>query len=139
MLGRRVMVQLNAIHQIAMRVTDIDRAVGFYRDALGATFVAKFDPPGLAFFDFGGLRLMLSKPESPESDHPGSPLYFRVDEIQAAYGDLQARGVEFVAEPHFIHRDADGTFGTAGAETWMAFFRDPDGNLLALSSEVVPT
>lgn len=132
------MVQLDAIHQIAMRVTDVERAVEFYRDGLGARLIATFDPPGLAFFSFGTVRLMLSKPEGPESDHPGSPLYFKVEDIHAAYEELKSRGVEFVGEPHFIHRDADGTFGTPGAETWMAFFRDPDDNLLAIVSEVVP-
>ena len=133
------MVQLNAIHQIATRVTDIERAAAFYQDALGAKLIAKFDPPGLAFFEFGTVRLMLSRPEGPESDHPGSPLYFKVEDIQAAYTELQSRGVEFVGEPHFVHRDTEGTFGAPGAETWMAFFRDPDDNLLAITSEIVPT
>ena len=132
------MVQLDAIHQIAMRITDLERAVAFYRDALGAKLVASFDPPGLAFFQFGGVRLMLSRPEGPDNDHPGSPLYFRVEDIQGAYNDLKTRGVEFVDEPHLVHRDAEGTFGTAGTETWMAFFRDPDDNLLAIVSEAVP-
>ena len=132
------MVQLTTIHQIAMRIADVERAVAFYRDALGAKLIATFDPPGLAFFDFGGVRLMLSKPEGPESDHPGSPLYFTVEDIHAAYEELKSRGVEFVGEPHFVHRDAEGTFGTPGAETWMAFFKDPDDNLLAITSEVVP-
>jgi len=134
----RTVVQLDAIHQIAMRVTDVQRAVAFYRDALGARLIATFDPPGLAFFEFGPVRLMLSNPEGPDSDHPGSPLYFRVDDIQIAYEELRARGVKFVGEPHFVHRDADGTFGKAGVETWMAFFRDPDDNLLAIVSEAVP-
>ena len=132
------MVQLSTIHQIAMRVNDVERAVAFYRDALGAKLIATFDPPGLAFFDFGTVRLMLSRPEGPDSDHPGSPLYFKVEDINAAYNELKSRGVEFVGEPHFIHRDAEGTFGTRGAETWMAFFRDPDENVLAITSEVVP-
>ena len=132
------MVELNSIHQIAMRVTDVERAVAFYRGALGAKLIATFDPPGLAFFDFGTVRLMLSRPEGPESDHPGSPLYFTVEDIHAAYEELKSRGVEFIGEPHFVHRDAEGTFGTPGAETWMAFFRDPDDNLLAITSEVVP-
>lgn len=133
------MVQLTTVSQVGMRVHDVGRAVAFYRDALGARLIATFDPPGLAFFDFGGLRLMLSRPESPENDHPGSPLYFRVEDIRAAYEDLRSRGVDFVGEPHLIHRDAEGTFGTPGAETWMAFFRDPDNNLLAITSDVVPT
>jgi catechol 2,3-dioxygenase-like lactoylglutathione lyase family enzyme len=132
-------VQLNTIHQIGSRVADVERGVAFYRDVLGAQLVASFDPPGLAFFAFGQTRLMLSKAESPEFDHPASPLYFRVEDIHVAYGELKSRGVEFLGEPHFVHRDAEGTFGTPGAETWMAFFRDPDENLLAIASEVAPT
>jgi methylmalonyl-CoA/ethylmalonyl-CoA epimerase len=77
----------------------------------------------------GDVRLMLATPESPEVDHPSSTLYFRVADLDAAYRDLTGRGVEFVDEPHLIARLPDH-------ELWMAFFRDPDGNLMALMSEV---
>jgi methylmalonyl-CoA/ethylmalonyl-CoA epimerase len=109
-----------------MRADNIDESVEFYRDKLGANFIAKFDPPGLALFDLDGVRLML------ERSAPASTVYFRVEDIDAAYRGLNAAGVTFIDAPHLIHRDADGTFGAAGVEEWMAFFKDPSGNLLAV-------
>jgi len=61
------------IGQIAITVKDVERAVHFYRDALGMRFL--FQAGGLAFFDCGGVRLMLSVPEKPEYNHPASILY----------------------------------------------------------------
>ena len=117
---------LSRIHQISMRVHDVDRAVRFYRDALGVPFLFAA-PPRLAFFDCGGVRLMLSTPE-PGFDHPGSVLYFAVDDIARACADLKARGVTFTGEPHRIATLAD-------REVWLAEFADTEGNSLALMSE----
>ena len=66
-------------------------------------------------------------------NHAGSPLYFRVDDLAAAVAALRGRGVEMEQGPERIHRDDAGDFGELGAEEWMAFFRDPDGNVLALA------
>ena len=119
---------LKGIRQVAQRARDLDRAVEFYRDTLGASFIARFDPPGLAFFQFEGVRLLL------EASAPSATLYFAVDDIEASSDELRRRGVAFEQEPQLVHRDDEGTFGTAGEEEWMAFFRDPDGNLLAITS-----
>ena len=118
--------RLRGLHQVGQRATDLDRAVSFYQDVLGLTFIAKFDPPGLAFFDLGNVRLLL------ENGAHSSVLYLDVEDIDAAYATLQARGVEFVGAPHLVFRDDNGQFGAAGEEEWMAFFQDPDGNTLAL-------
>ena len=120
---------LSRIGQIAINVHDIQKAVAFYRDTLGMKFL--FDAGNLAFFDCGGIRLMLDVAEKPEFDHPGSIIYYRVDDIGKAVGTLESRGVHFETKPHLVARMP--TF-----ELWMAFFRDPDGNLLALMSEVRP-
>ena len=117
---------LSRIHQISMRVHDVDRAVRFYRDALGVPFLFAA-PPRLAFFDCGGVRLMLSTPE-PGFDHPGSVVYFAVDDIGEAHASLTARGVTFSGEPHKIATLAD-------REVWLADFQDTEGNTLALMSE----
>jgi len=114
------------MYQVSQRATDLDRAIAFYQDVLGLTFIAQFDPPGLAFFDLGNTRLLLEAPA------PSSVLYLAVDDINAAYDTLRARGVEFLGAPHLIHRDDSGQFGPAGEEEWMAFFTDPEGNTLAL-------
>jgi len=123
-------MKLERIHQIAVFARDLDEAISFYRDTLGATYLTKFDPPGLVFFDFGGTRVLLEK------TGPKASVYFRVDDIHAAYQELSEKGVKFIAEPHMIFRDDSGMFGTAGEEEWMAFFSDPSDNILALASRV---
>lgn len=121
-----VSVALSRIHQISMRTHDVERAVRFYRDALGLPFLFAA-PPRLAFFDCSGVRLMLSIPE-PGFDHPGSVLYFAVEDIHEAHDDLKSRGVNFRSEPHKIATLAD-------REVWLADFEDTEGNTLALMSE----
>lgn len=119
-------MRIERVHQIALAADDVEAAIRFYRDKLGMSFVASFEPPGLAFFDLDGVRLMLTK------NAPKTTLYFRVGDIRGAYTELSSAGVAFVDEPHLVHADAEGTFGTAGEEKWMAFFNDPSGNLLAI-------
>lgn len=114
------------LHQVAQHVDNLGRSVAFYRDTLGLPLIATFDPPGLAFFDLGGTRLLL------EAGAPSALLYLRVDDIDRRFAELRAAGVTFEGEPHLIHRDDDGRFGPAGSEEWMAFFRDSEQNLLGL-------
>ena len=116
------------IGQIAVVVQDLDRAVAFYRDTLGMRFLFQA-PPKLAFFDCGGVRLMLDVPEEEEFKHASSILYYKVDDIQATWATLRDRGVQFRDEPHMVARMPDH-------ELWMTFFRDTEGNTLALMSEV---
>src|SRR4029450_6454304 len=97
---------LSAIGQIAMNATDIPRAVTFYRDVLGMRLMFEA-PPKMAFFDCAGVRLMLSLPEEKAFDHPGSVLYFRVDDIEQAYAQFTERGVNFLDKPHLIARMPD--------------------------------
>ena len=118
---------LSKIGQIAVNVKNLERAVEFYRDKLKMKHLFTF--PGLAFFDCGGVRLMLGLPEKPEFDHPGSVLYFKVEDIQQAHKTLADRGVPFVDEPHIIARMPDH-------DLWMTFFRDSESNLFGLMSEV---
>jgi methylmalonyl-CoA/ethylmalonyl-CoA epimerase len=115
------------IAQLSMRARDLDRAVRFYRDTLGLRFLFSA-PPQLAFFDCDGVRLMLGVPEDKEFDHPGSVLYFRVEDIGVAYRTLQERGVTFRQAPERIARLSD-------REVWVAAFQDTEGNTLALMAE----
>ena len=118
------------IGQVAITARDVPRAVRFYRDVLGLRFL--FQPAEtLAFFDCGGTRLMLSAPEKPEYDHPASILYYEVADIAAAHEALSSRGAVFEGEPHLVARLPDH-------DLWIAFFRDSEGNPLALMSEVRP-
>jgi methylmalonyl-CoA/ethylmalonyl-CoA epimerase len=118
---------LDRIGQVAVPVTDVERAVRFYRDTLGMRFLFQA-PPGLAFFDLSGVRLMLDGPAKAQAGK-GSVLYYQVADLQAAYATLSERGVRFETEPHLVAKMPDH-------ELWMAFLRDPDQNLLALMSEV---
>jgi len=118
---------LSQIRQIAITIQDLDRAVKFYRDTLGMRFLFQA-PPSLAFFDCGGIRLMLSPPDKP-GEHYSSILYYKVDNIQEAHRALLSRGVEFGSAPHMIAKLPDH-------DLWLADFRDSEGNLLALMSEV---
>ena len=120
-------LSLSRIGQIAIVVKDVERATAFYRDVLGMKFL--FAYPGLAFFDCDGTRLMLSRAEKKEFDHPSSILYFRVADIESTYHTLRDRNVEFEDEPHVVARMPDH-------DLWMCFFRDPDDNIFALMAEL---
>ena len=119
---------LSQIGQIALTVSDVDRSVRFYNEALGIRLLFR-SGPNLAFFDCAGVRLMLSAPEGSFRPGGGSVIYFRVNDIRAAFDALRARGVAFTDEPHLIAKMPDH-------ELWMTFFNDPDGNTLALMSEL---
>jgi methylmalonyl-CoA/ethylmalonyl-CoA epimerase len=118
---------LSTIGQIAMTSHDIARTVQFYRDKLGIRLLFEA-PPSMAFFDCGGVRLMLGPPEGAK-DAVSSIVYFKVDDIQAAAATLKARGVEFERDPHLVAKMPDH-------DLWLAFFRDPDRNALALMCEI---
>ncbi len=118
---------LQQIGQIALTVDDVDRAVTFYRDSLGIPFL--FQVPKMAFFDCGGVRLMLSLAEKTGFDRSGSVLYYKVPNIQKAFNTLSARGVQFIDKPHLVAPMPDH-------DLWMTFFHDTSKNTLALMSEV---
>jgi methylmalonyl-CoA/ethylmalonyl-CoA epimerase len=121
-------IGISRIGQVAINAHDVERAAAFYQDALGLKLLFKAGP-GLAFFDCGGVRLMLSRPEKPEFDHPSSILYFTVPDIQAAFAKMKESAVKFEDEPHLLARMPDH-------DLWMTFFRDSEGNLMGLMSEV---
>jgi predicted enzyme related to lactoylglutathione lyase len=118
---------ITGVGQISINAHDVDRATAFYRDVLGLPHL--FRAGQLSFFDCGGVRLMLDKPEKPEFDHPSSILYFQVGDIRAAHKRIKDAGAKFEDEPHVIAQ-------MPKYDLWMTFFRDSEGNLLALMSEV---
>jgi methylmalonyl-CoA/ethylmalonyl-CoA epimerase len=119
--------EVQKIGQIAINVHDTNRAVGFYRDVLGLKLL--FTAGQLAFFDCGGIRLMLSPPSSKEYDHPSSILYFKVDDIQKAYAWLVSQNVKTEGEPNLVAKMPDH-------DLWLAGFRDSEGNVMEYMSEV---
>ena len=108
------------IGQIHISVSDIDRAIGFYRDVLGLKFLFRVEGQPMAFFDCGGVRLYLGVPSDPKYK-ANSFLYYRVGDIDAACKRLTSAGVKFLSAPNLVHKTAQG-------ELWMAGFQDPDGN-----------
>ncbi len=122
--------RLGPLGQVSRQTADIERATAWYRDVLGLPHLYTFGK--LAFFDCGGTRLFLSPPEDGGEVGPQSILYFRVDDIAAAHRELEARGVHFIEAPQMIFRHE------SGMEEWLAAFYDPDGNPLALMSQVPP-
>jgi methylmalonyl-CoA/ethylmalonyl-CoA epimerase len=119
---------VNGLRQVAQRVEDLDRAVAFYRDVVGLELIARFDPPGIAFFDLGGVRMLL------ESGAPSSLLYLSVDDVRVETERLRSAGVHIESEPHIIHVDETGQFGPPGDVEEMSFFRDSERNLVALAA-----
>jgi predicted enzyme related to lactoylglutathione lyase len=119
---------LNQVGQIAVNAHDIERATSFYRETLGMKYLFGI-PDSASFFDCDGIMLMLMLPSKPEFDHPGSIIYFNVNDIQQATETLIGRGVQFEEKPNFVAN-------MGSYDLWMAFFRDSENNLLALRSQV---
>ena len=121
-------LEITGIGQIAINCHDLKRATEFYRDTLGMRLLYEF--PGLAFFDCGGVRLMLAEPEKKEFDHPASIIYYRVSDIQQSARTLIDKGIVLEHEPHIIAKMPDH-------DLWMFFVRDSEENLIGFMSEVV--
>jgi len=116
------------VAQLLIPVEDFNKGVAFYRDVLGIPFLFAA-PPQMAFFNCSGVRLLLGVMPSGQKAQRGSAVYFQVPDSRAVFGELKEKGVAFVAQPHVVNR-------TAKTELWLAEFTDPDGNQLALMSEV---
>ncbi|HEU0165149.1 MAG TPA: VOC family protein [Thermomicrobiales bacterium] len=121
--------------QVAQRATDLDRAVAFYTRLLGAPPVARFDPPGLAFFMLGPVRLLVDR-AAVDRTAPGSLIYLKVDDVRTRIGELRTDGVTIEGEPHIIFSHADDTLGPTGTDEWHGFIRDSEGNLVGLVSHL---
>jgi methylmalonyl-CoA/ethylmalonyl-CoA epimerase len=117
---------LNRIGQIALAVSDVDRAEDFFQNKLGLRRLYRFGD--LTFFDCAGVRLLLEKAGNPDAANHGSPIYFSCADIALTVRELQQRGVVFDGPPHLIAAMDDH-------DLWMAFFQDPDGHTLALMHE----
>jgi methylmalonyl-CoA/ethylmalonyl-CoA epimerase len=127
MMTAQETLEITGIGQIAVNVQDLARATAFYRDTLGMRLLYEF--PGLAFFDCGGVRLMLARAEKPEFDHPASTIYYRVADIQQSWRMLTEAGATLEHEPHIIAKTPDH-------DLWMCFIRDSENNILGLMAEV---
>jgi catechol 2,3-dioxygenase-like lactoylglutathione lyase family enzyme len=111
--------------QVALHASDLDRASDFYTVLLNTDPVARFDPPGLLFFDLDGVRLLL------DAEAPASLLYLHVHNVHETLERLDGIA-DVVSRPHVIFRHEDDTLGPAGHEEWQAFIRDSEGNMVGL-------
>ncbi|HEX8354313.1 MAG TPA: VOC family protein [Pyrinomonadaceae bacterium] len=118
---------LSQVGQIAISVGDLERATGFYRDKLGMKYL--FTANGMAFFDNGGIRLMLSRLEGTPGARANSVVYYRVGDIREGYKTLSERGVQFEEPPELAAK-------TEKFDLWLACFKDSENNTLCLMSEV---
>jgi methylmalonyl-CoA/ethylmalonyl-CoA epimerase len=116
------------VGQLLIPVSDFEKGVAFYRDVLGLPFLFSA-PPQMAFFDCGGVRLLVGATPAGQVAQKGSAIYFQVADIQAIFSHLKQQGVRFAADPHVVNR-------TPTSELWLSEFTDPDGNQLALMSDV---
>ncbi len=119
---------IEGIGQIAIAIADRKRSVDFYQNIPGLQLLFEA-PPGLAFFDCGDVRLMLTTLQGDESDHNTSVIYYKVSNIDAVTKDLKSKGVIFIHEPQSIVKMEDH-------DLWMAFIRDPDENLIGIMAEI---
>jgi methylmalonyl-CoA/ethylmalonyl-CoA epimerase len=115
------------LHQVALFAHDLDRATAFYRDVIGLTFLFQA-PPGMAFFDCGGVRLLIGTAAASGPNPPRTMLYYRVADIHAAADRLKAHGVSSPCEPMMIAK-------VEGREVWLLEFEDSEGNAAALMQE----
>jgi methylmalonyl-CoA/ethylmalonyl-CoA epimerase len=116
------------IAQLLIPVDDFESGVSFYRDVLGLPLLFAA-PPQMAFFNCGGLRLLVGVVPPGQKAQRGSAIYFEVPDIHAVYSSLKSAGVTFKGEPHAVNR-------SPRSELWLAEFTDPDGNQLALLSNI---
>lgn len=121
-------IRINAVGQIAWAVKDLDAATAFYRDVMGLKFLFSA-PPGLSFFDCGGVRLMLSTEASSGTSLDETLLYFSTDDISGAIAALEAGGTTIVQPPQAVADLGDRVL-------WLAVFRDSEGRLQHLMSEI---
>ena len=119
--------RISEIRQIAVTVSDVEAALGFYRDILGLTFLFSAGSD-LAFLDAGGIRIMLTTPQGAGTVGANSTLYFNVSDIDATHAALLARGAISERKPQLTAKMPDH-------ELWIGFLRDPDGNLVGLLEE----
>ena len=119
-------VRFEKIGQIAISVTDLARSKDFYQNTLGMRFL--FDAGTMSFFQCGDIRLMIGAGDG-HTPRGGTILYFDVEDIHTVCAQLQTASVEFMQTPHLVAKMPDHNL-------WMAFLKDPDGNVIGVMSEV---
>ena len=127
------MPAIGAVRQIALSAgRDLDATLAFWRDVLGMSLHARYDPPGIAFIMAGDVRLLFTH------GVPAGTVYLDIAGLEAFHASAKADGVPFTTPPTLVHRDTEGQFGPAGDSEWMAFLKDPAGNTIGLVERLPP-
>jgi methylmalonyl-CoA/ethylmalonyl-CoA epimerase len=122
--------KINRIEQIHLPVKNLKAATEYYRDTLGLAFM--FEASNMAFFNVGGIRLMIGEINSPEQKPGSSIVYFNVADVRKASAELERKGISFVGPVETVNR-------TPTHDLLLRIFKDPDGNHLALMGETPRT
>lgn len=120
--------EIESIGQIAIAITDIRKSVVFYQDVLGLELLFEV-PSGMAMFDCGGTRVMLTTQQGLERDHHTSVIYYKVKNIEVSSKAIKNNGAKFLQEPQLVAKMVDH-------DLWMGFIRDPDENLVGIMAEL---
>ena len=127
------MPAIGAVRQVALAAgRDLDATLAFWRDVLGLSVHALYDPPGIAFIMAGDVRLLFT------DGVPAGTVYLDMQDLDGFCASAAAAGVPFTAPPTLVHLDREGQFGPAGEEEWMAFLKDPAGNTVGLVERKAP-
>jgi catechol 2,3-dioxygenase-like lactoylglutathione lyase family enzyme len=124
---------IGAVRQVALSAgRDLDATLAFWRDVLGMSVHARYDPPGIAFIMAGEVRLFFTDGVT------AGIVYLDIAGLDTFHAEAKAAGIPFTAPPALVHRDTEGQFGTAGESEWMAFLKDPAGNTIGLVERLPP-
>lgn len=127
------MRRVGAVRQVALSAgRDLDATLAFWREVLGMSLHARFDPPGIAFILAGDVRLLFT------DGLPAGTVYLDISGLEEFHASAKAAGIPFTAPPALVHRDTGGLFGQAGESEWMAFLKDPAGNTIGLVERYPP-
>ncbi|UVK36566.1 glyoxalase [Mesorhizobium sp. AR10] len=127
------MPAIGAVRQVALSAgRDLDTTLAFWRDVLGLSVHARYDPPGIAFIMAGDVRLFFT------DGVPAGIVYLDIAGLEAFHASAKAEGIPFTAPPSLVHNDIEGHFGPAGESEWMAFLKDPAGNTIGLVERIAP-
>ncbi len=110
-------------------IVDVPRAKEFYRDTLGLRLVSE-EPPFALVFEANGIMLRLVMANQLPSAH-GTVLGWQVPDIIAAVKELEQAGVRFERYPQMKQDELGIWTSPTGAK--VAWFKDPDGNILSVS------
>lgn len=119
--------KLSTIRQVAITVSDVEKAIAFYHGILGLELLFRAGA-NLAFLDADGVRIMLTTSQGAGAVGANSILYFSVKDIVAVHSSLVGKGAVSERAPELAAKMPDH-------DLWTGFLRDPDRNLVGLIEE----